>query len=169
MNARAINPVLQSANRWQCALATYMQLISWVPLGQWNYQPCCPTAIERAISGRLTLGSVVALAIFLLIPAAWICAVNLRSRLLAGAALLACAIWLGLQIATWWPPYITGASPRWTRIYERAFAESTQVLPRWGAHLPPDAMHLVLQALLGGTLVRGVQGWRHLSRVEGAE
>ncbi len=63
---------------------------------------------------------------------------------------MAYAVWLGLQLWTWWPPYLFGASERWSRVYERAFSKSTPILPRWGSHLPPDAMHFVLQGLLVG-------------------
>lgn len=66
-------------------------------------------------------------------------------------------IWFGLQLATWWLPYLFGASPAWADVYGRVFAQQTQVLPRWGAHLPPDAMHLTLQVLLVGVLVSGYQ------------
>ena len=37
----------RTALAWQIGLAAYMQLISWVPLGRWNYQPCCPPGLEQ--------------------------------------------------------------------------------------------------------------------------
>ena len=71
-------------------------------------------------------------------------------------ALASYMVWLGLQLWTWWPPYLIGASEHWSQVYERAFARSTPILPRWGNHLPPDAMHVVLQALLVGVVASGL-------------
>jgi len=70
-------------------------------------------------------------------------------------ALAATTIWLGLQLWTWWPPYLFGASERWSQVYARAFAQSTSILPRWGSHLPPDAAHFALQVLLSGSVATG--------------
>ena len=67
-------------------------------------------------------------------------------------AALATSAWLGLQIFSWWPPYLFGATDQWAQVYARAFAQATPILPRWGNHLPPDAMHLVLQLLLVGSV-----------------
>ena len=144
---------------WQLALAVYMQAISWLPLGRWNYQPCCPVALDQAKRGTLGALEALGLAAFLLIPVLF--ALGRRKRAwLSWLAVSACGVWLALQLATWWPPYLFGASERWARVYARAFAEATQWLPRWGSHLPPDAMHLVLQALLTGAVI---SGWRYLS------
>jgi hypothetical protein len=41
-------------------------------------------------------------------------------------------------------------------VYQRAFAHSTAILPSWGNHLPPDAMHLVLQIFLMGVVISGL-------------
>lgn len=140
---------------WQLALAGYMQLISWVPLGRWNYQPCCAPGLEQLARGTLSLGDAAGTAAFML-PAAlfWFGARSGR-RWAMWVSLLAISIWLGLQLASWWPPYLFGASDRWARVYARAFAQSTPILPRWGNHLPPDAMHFVLQVLLSGSVVTG--------------
>ena len=51
-------------------LALYFQLVSWVPFGRWNQQPCCPTMIERHFAGRLSLESSIGQAAFLMIPVA---------------------------------------------------------------------------------------------------
>ena len=64
-------------------------------------------------------------------------------------AWLATAVWLGLQLWTWWPPYLFGASDRWSQVYARAFAESTPILPRWGNHLPPDAAYFLTADIVG--------------------
>jgi hypothetical protein len=149
----------RQAIAWQIALAAYMQMISWLPLGRWNYQPCCPVAIDRAKRGALGAVDALGLAAFLLIPLVFALG-RRKHRWLAWLSISAYGVWLALQLGTWWPPYLFGASERWSRVYARAFADSTQWLPRWDNHLPPDAMHLVLQALLVGAMI---SGWRYLS------
>jgi hypothetical protein len=138
------------------ALAIYMQVVTWIPLGRWNYQPCCPTGLELLRRGTLTVTDVFSTAAFLLPLAAFWLGTHWRLRWVTWLALVAVAIWLVLQLATWWPPYLFGASDRWSRVYERAFAHSTAILPRWDNHLPPDAMHFVLQVLLAGNLLTGI-------------
>jgi hypothetical protein len=61
----------RTALLWQIGLAAYMQLISWFPLGRWNYQPCCPPGLEALRRGILTAGDVVAAGAFLLPVALW--------------------------------------------------------------------------------------------------
>lgn len=142
---------------WQIALAAYMQLISWIPLGQWNYQPCCPPGLEELRRGTLTVADGIGAGAFLLpVTLFWVGA-RREWRWAMWLAVLATAVWLGLQLFTWWPPYLFGASDRWSQVYARAFAESTPILPRWGNHLPPDAAHFSLQVLLAGTVVSGAQ------------
>jgi len=152
---------LAAALSWQAALAAYMQLISWVPLGKWNYQPCCPTGLQLIESAKLTASEAATLGSFLLPFLVFVAAAVRRSAVLAWLSTLSLAVWLGLQLATWWPPYILGASEKWQDVYERAFAQATQLLPRVGNHLPPDAMHLALQALLLGSVVASaIASWR---------
>jgi hypothetical protein len=139
-----------------------MQAISWLPLGRWNYQPCCPAGLELAARGRLSALDAAGLLAFLLIPLLFV--MGRQRPWLAWISAASCAVWLGLQLVTWWPPYIFGASDRWERVYARAFAQATQILPRWDGHLPPDAMHLVLQVLLAGTIVSSWRWLRHQGR-----
>ena len=140
---------------WQIALASYMQLISWVPLGRWNYQPCCPPGLVAFRRGTLTAADAAGAGAFLLPVVVFWLGVRLKSRWAIWLAVSAVTVWLGLQLLTWWPPYIFGASEQWARVYARAFAYSTPILPRWSDHLPPDALHLVLQVLLVGTVTSG--------------
>jgi hypothetical protein len=145
----------RTALLWQIGLAAYMQLISWVPLGRWNYQPCCPPGLEMLRRGTLALGDIAGAGVFLLPVALFWLGARREWRWAMWLALLVTAVWLGLQLWTWWPPYLFGASDRWSQVYARAFAHSTPILPRWGDHLPPDAMHLVLQVLLAGSVATG--------------
>jgi hypothetical protein len=159
----AMSRALRRAIAWQMVLATYMQAVSWIPLGRWNYQPCCPTGLVQLQRGALDGADIVGYAAFLLpLVSFWLGARRawLSPRVIA---LTAYAVWLGLQLFTWWPPYLLGASERWQAVYARAFAESTHVLPRWGTHLPPDAMHLVLQILLVAVVVTGTSTLRRSS------
>lgn len=142
---------------WQLALAAYMQLMAWVPLGRWNYQPCCPSGLEQLRRGTLSAGDVVPLVVFVLPAALFWLGVRRNWRWAMAVAVLATFIWLGLQIWSWWIPYAFGASEQWARVYARNFANSTAVLPRSGNHLPPDGLHLVLQILLMGTVVTGAR------------
>jgi hypothetical protein len=145
----------RTALAWQIALAAYMQLVSWVPLGQWNYQPCCPTGVELLRRGTLSPSDAAAAAALVLPVALFWLGARREWRWAMSFAIFATTLWLGLQLWTWWPPYLFGASDHWSEVYARAFAHSTPILPRWGNHLPPDAMHLVLQVLLSGAVATG--------------
>ena len=79
-------------------------------------------------------------------------------RWLMWAGTFGYAIWLALQVKTWWVAYAFGASDSWARVYERVFSHSTQLLPSFGRHLPPDGLHLVLQVLLTAVVVSAVVG-----------
>jgi hypothetical protein len=132
-----------------------MQVASWVPLGRWNYQPCCQTGLEHLRHGTLATSEALGLAAFLVPVLVFWWGARRGRRWAMGLALVSYTVWLGLQLWTWWPPYIFGASAHWSQVYERAFAQSTPILPRWGNHLPPDGMHLVLQVLLLGVVASG--------------
>ena len=133
-----------------------MQLILWVPLGRWNYQPCCPPGLKSLRQGTLEAGDAVGAAAFVLPFVMFWIGARREWRPMMWLAVVATMIWLGLQLVTWWPPYLFGASERWAQTYERAFSQSTPILPRWGNHLPPDAAHFVLQVLLSGAVISGV-------------
>jgi hypothetical protein len=151
----------RTAVAWQIALAGYMQLVTWVPLGRWNYQPCCPTGLEQWRRGTLSAVDAAGTTAFLLPLALFWWGARQQRRWAMWLSLSLVGVWLALQVWTWWPPYIVGASERWAAVYARAFAQSTRILPRWDNHLPPDALHLVLQVLLSGTLATG---WRSSRR-----
>lgn len=159
---------LEAASRtalgWEIALAVYMQLMSWVPLGRWNYQPCCAPGLEQLRRGTLSAGDGLGALAFVLPAVFFWLGVRRNWRWAMALSVVALSVWLGLQLFTWWPPYVLGASERWAAVYARAFAESTPVLPRWGNHLPPDAAHFVLQVLLAGSVVSGTMAVLRRSR-----
>ena len=132
----------------QLALVIYFEVVSWVPLGQWNYEPCCPPASDLLSRGKLDLLDALGLLAFVLPVVGFWYGVRRKDKWFMLAALLFYSSWLILQITSWWLPYVFGASESWKKVYGRAFSASTQVLPSWGDHLPPDGMHLALQILL---------------------
>jgi hypothetical protein len=68
------------------------------------------------------------------------------------------SVWMALQIMSWWVPYALGATDSQVQHYQRVFGQSTQLLPSFGRHLPPDGLHLVLQILLAAVLLSTVVG-----------
>jgi hypothetical protein len=139
---------MQLSKRWQIYVAVaaqlvllaYLQFIEWVDVFPWN-------DIRRG-NGQEMLDIGIGIAMLGFIFATW-------RRWRAGIILsvLFYGAWLGLQIQTFWIPYVFGASERWARIHARNFAETVQWLPSEGNHLPPDASHFVLQLLLVVTLI----------------
>ena len=77
------------------------------------------------------------------------------------------AVWLALQVKTWWVAYAFGASDSWMAVYRRVFSHSTQLLPSIWPSLPPDGLHLVLHVLLMATVVSAVIGLVKTSRRKG--
>lgn len=73
-------------------------------------------------------------------------------------------VWLYLQIQTWWVPYLFGASEHWQEVYNRVFSHSTKILPTFGNHLAPDAMHLTIQLLLFVIVISSIVGLVQLHR-----
>jgi hypothetical protein len=44
-------------------------------------------------------------------------------------------------------PYILGASPQYATMYARVWGRTTKLLPNFGIHLAPDAMHIFIDVL----------------------
>ncbi len=142
----------------QAILALYFQVIQWLPLGGWNYQPgFTPFGVE-VIHGRAAWQDFLLLGAFTVPFLLFWFAYARGLRWLMTLGILGYGIWLALQVKTWWVAYAFGASDARARVYERVFSHSTQVLPSWGRHLPPDGMHLVLQLLLVAVVGCGVLG-----------
>lgn len=124
----------------QIALLAYFELCVLIPLGSWNDQP----GMERAFSPpNLVLGGVIAIAqAVLMVGMIW------RVRLLLWLGLVGDSIWLLLHATSLWKPYIVGASPQYAQMYARVFSRTTKLLPNFGSHLAPDAMHIFIDVLL---------------------
>lgn len=135
----------------QAALLIYLQVIEWIDLFPWN-------DVRRG-NGQESLD--VALGIFMLVGVFVTWRRWWRAMAIAAAGY---AVWLGLQVTTFWIPYARGASPRWQRIHAANFSQTIQWLPRWDNHLPPDASHFVLQLLLVATLAAQIAATRRARR-----
>ena len=135
----------------QLALFLYFTIAQWVDVSPWN----------NVRGGHAWTGLNIALVVAML--AAMVCTIR-RWRVgisLAGAFY---ATWFAVQVVMFWWPYLHGASAAWQHRYAAEFATTAQWLPRRGTHLPPDANHIVMQLLLGGTLrstlFAGLSAWR---------
>jgi hypothetical protein len=138
---------------FQAMLALYFQLIQWLPLGSWNYQSgFSPLGVE-AMQGRAAASDILLVTAFMTPFVVFWFAYSRNLRWLMWSAALGYAIWLALQVKTWWVAYAFGASDSWMAVYRRVFSHSTQLLPSFGRHLPPDGMHLLLHVLLMAIVV----------------
>lgn len=144
----------------QIVLAVYFQLFAWFPLGSLNDQGGANNhpLIEQIRAGRATFADLLSCLAFTL-PALlfWFGYVK-RLRILMWMCIAGYCVWLALQIETWWVAYIFGASESWQEVYHRVFSRTLKILPSFGTHLPPDALHFIMQILLLAAIVCGVIG-----------
>ncbi|HUI85096.1 MAG TPA: hypothetical protein VL240_12780 [Candidatus Binatia bacterium] len=128
----------------QLGLLVYFELCILVPLGRWNDQP----GMSAFTPANMTLGAIIAAAQgLLLMGTVW------RLKPLLWLGLVGDSIWLLLHFSSLWGPYILGASPSYAAMYERVFARTTKLLPSFGNHLAPDAMHIFIDLFLIAVLV----------------
>ena len=144
---KIMNNRQQAASPWvaraiwaQVALLVYFELSEWVNVFPWND--------IRKGNGQEGLDIGLGIFTMLAILATW-----KRWRWAIWVASAFHAIWLGLQIQTWWWNYVFGASPAWKKTWARVFSQTTRILPVVGDHLPPDACHFVLQLLILAALI----------------
>ena len=135
----------------QAILLAYLEIIEWVNLYPWN-------DIRRG-NGQEVLDIILGVVMLACIAAT---ARRFRTGMIVASVVY--LAWLGLQITTFWIPYMNGASPRWQRIHAANFAQTVQWLPISGTHLPPDASHFVLQLLLVVALATTVVAAARLKR-----
>jgi hypothetical protein len=119
----------------QALLAVYLQMVEWIPLGHWNNiangNPQQPLDVAIAV---------IQLAVIVFYWRRW------RWPMILGLGLY--ALWLYLEISSWWVPYFRGASPQFMRFYEHWFGNTYKFLPPIDGHPVPDAEHTVILALL---------------------
>jgi hypothetical protein len=131
LNSKAVSGAVAAL----IALLVYLEMIEWVDLFPWND--------IRGGNGQAALDIALGVVLSLLIVGVW-----WRKIFAAVAAALFCAIWLWLQIETWWVAYLLGASPGWKHVYARVFSSTVKILPADADHPAPDAAHLILHMLI---------------------
>ena len=138
----------------QVVLLAYFELCVLIPLGRWNAQPGNEVPFS---SGNVILGAAIGGAqLLLLIGTVW------RLRTLLWFGLLGDTVWLLLHIMSLWMPYIRGASPQYAGMYARVFGRTTKLLPNFGNHLAPDAMHILIDVFVIAVIVTLVPYLRSL-------
>lgn len=138
----------------QVVLLAYFELCVLIPLGRWNDQPGNNVAFS---SGNIILGAAIGGAqLLLLIGTIW------RLKPLLWFGLLGDTVWLLLHIYSLWVPYIFGASPQYARMYARVWGRTTKLLPNFGNHLAPDAMHIFIDVFVIAVIVTLVAYLRSL-------
>jgi hypothetical protein len=143
----------------RCTLTGYLWLIALVPLGNWNKQRG-DYLLNAIIKGKGIESGDVGLLVFITLPALlfWI-GYKKTNVWFCIAALLVDAIWLVMQILSWWVPCIAGTNKTWALEYAKG--PTTKILPSFGNHVAPDAMHFAIQVLLISAIVTGVYGIYH--------
>ena len=148
----------------QFLLAVYFQIVNWFSLGSWNYQRGFDPMFSSVTSGKIPWGDIGILSLFLLPFLLFALAYWRRWNWLMWIGLIGYTIWLYLQVQTWLVPYFFGASENWQQIYHRVFAHTTKILPSFGNHLAPDAMHLTIQLLLFVIVISTIVGLLQIQR-----
>lgn len=115
-------------------LFAYFLITNYADLYPWNNLTEAGSQLASTISGAVPfLLAVVGFGIW-------------RNRWLALVAAVYSWVWLGLQIAQWWPGYLTGGESAW--YVDGGYGETIKWLPRIGDNtVIIDAQHTVLQSL----------------------
>lgn len=129
----------------QVALLIYFELCVLIPLGKWNEQPGNNAPFS---SGNVILGAAVGGAQLILLIGT---VRRLKPLLLFG--LLGDTVWLFLHVKSLWLPYVRGASPQYAKMYTQVFGHTTKLLPNFGNHLAPDAMHIFIDVFVIAVIV----------------
>ena len=128
----------------QLALLFYFEVCVLIPLGRWNDQP----GMAAFRSGNVVMGAAIGIAQgLLLVGTIW------PVKALLWLGLVGDSIWLLLHIQSLWVPYIVGASPEYAQMYARVFSRTTKLLPNFGTHLAPDAMHAFIDVFLVAVII----------------
>jgi hypothetical protein len=147
------------------SLTLYIWLISWIPLGNWNRQRE-GTLLQALLGGRGIQAEDLGMLVFVTLPGVlfWL-AYKRGSFWVALPALTLDAVWLVMQIQSWWLPYIFGTDKRWQLAYAKG--PTTKLLPSFGNHVAPDGMHFMIHVLLVAALFTGVAGLRQIKLAQG--
>jgi hypothetical protein len=82
----------------------------------------------------------------------------------AAAATVGYGVYLGLQLWTWWVPYLTGVAADGADRKLDQFSDTVSVLPVIDGRIGPDLQHLVLQTLTELTVLCSAMAARALRR-----
>jgi len=139
-----------------CILTGYLWLVALIPLGNWNYQRG-DYLFTALIKGKGIESGDVGLLVFITLPVVlfWF-GYKKRNIWFCITALVVDIIWIVMQILSWWVPYIAGTNKTWQLEYAKG--PTTKILPSYGNHVAPDAMHFVIHVLLFLEIVAGVYG-----------
>ena len=141
-------------------LAAYLWLIAAVPLGNWNKQ-FGQYLLTALLQGRHIEPGDAGFLIFVMLPAILaILAWRRRSLWLLISALLWDLIWLAMQVQSWWIPYAFGTNRQWQLQYAKG--PDTRILPSFGNHVAPDAIHFLITVLLVVAMSTGIAALRQL-------
>lgn len=148
MDATATGSTTRAAVAFQLVTAGYLQLVEWVSLYPWN----------DLSKGNMQEKMDFAILAVQLLVAFWFARRNLWLMCVGWTAY---AVWLGLQIDSWWRPYLLGGravGPNWY------FAHTYKFLPQIADRPTPDANHIVLQSLLVAVLASGAAAIRRVRK-----
>ncbi|HTS10817.1 MAG TPA: hypothetical protein VMH00_01745 [Candidatus Limnocylindrales bacterium] len=153
---------MNSSRPWKWALGAqlasliYFETCVLVPLGAWNDQPGgnAPFSKDNIVLGAIVGG----VQLLILAGTYW------RFKPLLWFGLAAYSLWLILHFQGLWVPYIFGASPGYATMYARVFGRTTKLLPNFGNHLAPDAMHIFIDVFAAAVLVTMVNYMRSQRR-----
>jgi hypothetical protein len=141
-------------------LAGYLWLLTWVSLGNWNAQDEPHLMASLMAGNSLEVGDVGFL-LFITMPAVLFWIAYRRGSLIYGyLALVFDALWMLMQVQSWWVPYVFGTSKAWQLAYAKG--RTTKVLPSFGAHVAPDGMHLMISILLIASIAVSLRGLSEL-------
>jgi len=138
------------ALRWfKAALVVQILLLGyWLAMELVNLFPWNDLA-ARAADYRLDRS--VAVTMLPLLALTGLFAIGLRP--LAMLSVVGYALFLVMQVWTWWKPFILGADQEWEVRYAALFGRTLKLMPPTDTYLPPDAQHLVLQLLTLATVI----------------
>ena len=128
-------PWLRAAIVCQTAVAAYLQIVEWIPLGHWNN-------VTNG-NGQGQLDVIIAVSQIAILICFW---KRWRWLMLVGVAVN--IWWAYMEIQSWWIPYFFGGSAQWMETYNHWFKNTWKILPAIGSHPVPDAEHTVLLALI---------------------
>jgi len=141
---RAVKLIKTNYASWcLIVLFLYYNIDRWTPLGKWNGEYHWPVHNDQfyldLVVGLIVLGAFLGF---------WL---HARVAMILGTVLL--GLWTYLHLQTWWLPYFQGVTSPRSMAFHEQFLAHTQVLPRYGSHIPPDAEHTFIDVFVFPTFL----------------